>query len=820
LKKRKNLISKVKTTIKNTLLLGIKSKKTYFVIFVILLTTLITIDNQIDDLKKEFFEVSQNNIQTNVSSQVSVIEGVLTSLGSFYQASDKVSSSSFSTISKDLISTYPYISTVVFVKNIDHEDRKEFEEDMQYEGIYNFTITQYDEVNQKFINANQRKKYLPIIVIEPSSHENTKFFGYDLNDYKTLSNKLPEIAKNKNVAIYKLKKFLEDSSSYLFVKATYYGFGVPESEEERIKQNSGYFILRVTKENLLKSAKHSYPKYNISLKNTKISDDKSDVFSLSSFLYVQKIGDFEDGYLHIKKEIFIKDINFLNLLIVNLIVIGLIIFILSLVEKYIIAIRNIKKNELQLRNVFELSPIALCISSLDCSEVLFSNPAYLKLLESEDATHFNSNKKVHYLDFKEYKNISEKIAQKESVFAKQIKLQIDDEIKTVLASYIPFEFNKQDGMLAWFVDITTQISQQEQINHRKNELQAMFDVSKDGIAIIDLESNFLEFNDAYLELTGYSREELLETSCLLLTPSDMFETSKDAISTVLRDGYIRDFEKPCIKKDGTKIYTSMSIALMPTGDKLLASVKDITKNKVFEEQAKLASMGEMIGNIAHQWRQPLSVITTIASGIQVRHEFGIVQYDTICENMDKIIKQANYLSQTIDDFRNFIQNSHEHKDVSICDIVNKTLTIVSSTITAHRIKMVINLQDDKIIRGHENELIQALMNVINNAKDAMIEHVEVQSDRYVFIDTRKYGADLVLTVKDSGGGIPEDIMNRIFEPYFTTKHKSIGTGIGLDMAYKIITNKHDALIKALNVEYEYEDKNLKGACFEIRFLDK
>ncbi|MDB2405307.1 PAS domain-containing sensor histidine kinase [Arcobacteraceae bacterium] len=243
------------------------------------------------------------------------------------------------------------------------------------------------------------------------------------------------------------------------------------------------------------------------------------------------------------------------------------------------------------------------------------------------------------------------------------------------------------------------------------------------------------------------------------------------------------------------------------------------QNKFLQEQAKLVSMGEMIGNIAHQWRQPLSIITTSASGLKLQLEFtDKIEKEEISEFSDLIIQQAEYLSNTIDNFRNFIKGDNTYSNISIKKTIEQTLNIVDASIKNNFINLITNIDDDLSIYGNINELIEAFVNIINNSKDILKEKVECQENRLLFVDTKKIGnATIEIKIKDSGGGIDESIINRIFEPYFTTKHQSIGTGLGLSMADKIIRERHHGVLKVNNEEYEYNDKIYKGACFTITF---
>ncbi len=364
---------------------------------------------------------------------------------------------------------------------------------------------------------------------------------------------------------------------------------------------------------------------------------------------------------------------------------------------------------------------------------------------------------------------------------------------------------------------TIRVSRQ-QLEEQKEEFEMIFNNTKDGIAILDLESNFLNFNEAYLSMTGYTKEELLKKSCISLTIPEERARIEKLIKNIIQIGHIENLEKSCMVKDDKIIHINMSITLLPDQKRLLATTKDVTKLKLIESQAKLASMGEMIGNIAHQWRQPLSVISTGATGMKMQKEFGALSDEEFNKICDLINENAQYLSRTIDDFRNFIKGGEKARDITISSIIEKTLNIVSSSLENNYIKVVINIDDDMKIFGYENEIIQALVNIINNAKDAIVSTLVNNEDkRLLFITTKKVSNEIELSIKDNGGGIPEDVLPKIFEPYFTTKHQSVGTGIGLSMAYRILTEHHNATIIATNEKYEYDAKEYKGACLKITF---
>ncbi len=364
------------------------------------------------------------------------------------------------------------------------------------------------------------------------------------------------------------------------------------------------------------------------------------------------------------------------------------------------------------------------------------------------------------------------------------------------------------------IDITEMKKQAQLIEQQKEEFEAIFNHSKDGIVILDLELNFLDFNDAYLQMTQYSREELLTKSCIDLTTLEDIPKIKAIIEQVKKDGFVENFEKSCLVKNGQIITINMSFSLMPDKQRIITVTKNITQNKLIESQAKLASMGEMIGNIAHQWRQPLSLISTLASSIAFKKEFGNLEEQEIVPNMEYIVSQANYLSKTIDNFRNFIKGENRETLINISELFEKTLSIVNPSLKNSYIELISDIDSTLEIYGYENELIQAFINIINNSKDILVTNENIEN-KYIFIEAKQIDNQCTITIKDNGGGIMISVINKIFEPYFTTKHQSQGTGLGLSMTHKIITAMHQSSISASNITYEYNGKEYTGASFEI-----
>ena len=243
--------------------------------------------------------------------------------------------------------------------------------------------------------------------------------------------------------------------------------------------------------------------------------------------------------------------------------------------------------------------------------------------------------------------------------------------------------------------------------------------------------------------------------------------------------------------------------------------KNRQKQRQLFEQAKMVSMGEMIGNIAHQWRQPLSGISAVLTNIKSKIQSKQYEYKELCDIIEqkhiKISDYIEYLSNTIDTFSNFIKEKKESKDIVVQDRINIVLNLVDATLEHYNIKLIKNISKTPIVLNLiSGELDQVLMNIINNAKDILIER-EIK-DRWIKISLKEDDNEVILSIEDNAGGIKEDILPYIFDPYFTTKHKSQGTGLGLHMSREIIVNSLKGKIYATNTKY--------GAKFTIVLFSK
>jgi signal transduction histidine kinase len=349
-----------------------------------------------------------------------------------------------------------------------------------------------------------------------------------------------------------------------------------------------------------------------------------------------------------------------------------------------------------------------------------------------------------------------------------------------------------------------------------------YNIQRDYIGQLKIIGKFDETWD--LGIGSRNDEPLLNSIFNKAIDSISYEQRQSILNKWISVNYQRGFDYTFIAKVLVVLFILILISALLYRQSLLKKLnkqlnekvkleieKNSHQNQILNQQAKMASMGEMIGNIAHQWRQPLSVISITATGLKFRKEFEEVSDEEITEALDSINNTSQFLSKTIDDFRTFFENNSIPIEITISNTVDKSLEIIGVQFVSKEINIVTNIEDIEIVTL-ENELIQVLINILNNAKDAFNN---IETMKYIFIDAFSKDKELTIKIRDNAGGINKDIITKIFEPYFTTKHKSQGTGIGLYMSEKMITQHLQGSIKVENKEYIYHDENFKGAQFTI-----
>jgi PAS domain S-box-containing protein len=354
---------------------------------------------------------------------------------------------------------------------------------------------------------------------------------------------------------------------------------------------------------------------------------------------------------------------------------------------------------------------------------------------------------------------------------------------------------------------------EHKVEQQTKEIQKNLDIISKYVIYskTDLKGNITEVSEAFCDISQYKQEELIgKPHSIIRHPDTKFPIFQELWSTI-KSGNVWTGEIKNQKKSGDYYWVDVNVS-PEYGENgkikgYVAIRHDITATKNFKKQhlqlmesEKMASMGEMIGNIAHQWRQPLSSISTAASGIKVKYEYDMLNYKDLPRFMDSIVQNAQYLSDTIDIFRNFIKGDKVYKELILQEEINQALNIVSSSLKERHIELYNNIDyDNKIyITLITGELPHVLINIINNAKDVLIEKNINNPWIKLELDTTK--DKVIITIEDNAGGIPDDIISKIFEPYFTTKHKKQGTGLGLHMSYQIIVNSLRGKISVKNTK--------------------
>jgi C4-dicarboxylate-specific signal transduction histidine kinase len=239
-------------------------------------------------------------------------------------------------------------------------------------------------------------------------------------------------------------------------------------------------------------------------------------------------------------------------------------------------------------------------------------------------------------------------------------------------------------------------------------------------------------------------------------------------------------------------------------DKELAKSRE--KDKINFHQNKLTSMGEMLENIAHQWRQPLSQINSAVSIIDdILYQNGSKDAK-VEQKLSEIESLTTYMSKTIDDFKNLFDKKRSKEPFSLRDVIEKSIYILKGTLDSHNIEIDIDLDDDFKSYGYPSELQQVIVAILNNAKEALINKKMFYPEIYIRVDRIDEYNNIYIC--DNAGGIDVDIIDKIFEPYFTTKYKSKGTGLGLYISKLIIEGSLEGELGVKNV--------VDGACFHIK----
>ena len=394
----------------------------------------------------------------------------------------------------------------------------------------------------------------------------------------------------------------------------------------------------------------------------------------------------------------------------------------------------------------------------------------------------------------------------------------------------------------------------KELQKQKDAFELLFEKSSDGILIIE-DEYFVQCNEKIVEMLGAkNKEEVLHTHPSELSPEfqpdgeDSYSKARKMMQIAQQKG-THSFEWVHLKQNGEEFFVEVTLTSISLYNRDILHVvwRDISKRKEIEQlqekynkklitlnkeldkrvaeeiqknkeqekqmllQSRLAQMGEMLSMIAHQWRQPLGAIASVSANLKLKlmlESFSLESKEGqeecsqyFIQRLENIELYIDNLTKTIDDFRNFYKPDKKAVVITLEDIVEKSLQIILSSLKNHNIEVIKEYQTAESLNLHDSEVIQVVLNILKNAQDNFVEK-EVENPK-IFITLK----GSTLSICDNGGGISEEILGKIFDPYFSTKHQKNGTGLGLYMSKTIIEEHHKGFLNVYNSE--------DGVCFSI-----
>lgn len=378
----------------------------------------------------------------------------------------------------------------------------------------------------------------------------------------------------------------------------------------------------------------------------------------------------------------------------------------------------------------------------------------------------------------------------------------------------------KDGIAIRMIGFHTNITKIQNLKMELTKLKKVIEHSPISIVITDVKGKIEYVNPHFCQITGYTMAEAIGANPRVLKSEYTSSMEyKDLWETITnKKTWVGRFKNRA--KDGREFWESAIITpILNDSNEItnyLAIKQEITKEIYLKEeiknkeemmiaQSRHAAMGEMISMIAHQWRQPISVIGMACNNILVDIELEMVDYEQLKDSAESMLEQTKYLSQTIEDFRDFFKPNKEKETINPKVIIDETLSIMSKSLENNDVFVTFDKIEDCHVHVFSRELLQVFLNIIKNAKEAF-EGKNIEN-KIIDISIRKLSQRVRIEIFDNAGNIDEKIKDKIFDPYFSTKDEKTGTGLGLYMS-KTIIEKH------LNGELGCFNKN-EGVVFYI-----
>ncbi len=372
-------------------------------------------------------------------------------------------------------------------------------------------------------------------------------------------------------------------------------------------------------------------------------------------------------------------------------------------------------------------------------------------------------------------------------------------------------------MLGTHTDITYEHKTQEELQ----KFQAILENAPISIVITDLDGAIEYVNPWFTKITGYTLKEAVgQNPRILKTEYHSSEEYDKLWSDITHDkAWSGIFENQ--KKNGEHYWESAIISPVHNAKgeviNYLGIKEEISKEVYLKQQleekeeimiaqSRHAAMGEMISMIAHQWRQPITVISMVANNLLADVEFDEVEAQSVQKSAKKVLLQTHHLSKTIDDFKNFFRPNKKLEIMLINDVIEENLGIIGKSLENNNIAVEKEYAVKTPIATYSRELLQVLINIFKNAKEALVENRV--KDPVIMVRTHEDAQYVYISICNNGKGIDPEIVAKIYDPYFSTKDEKVGTGLGLYMSKTIIEKHLNGTIKAQNIKEG-------GVCFEI-----
>lgn len=347
-------------------------------------------------------------------------------------------------------------------------------------------------------------------------------------------------------------------------------------------------------------------------------------------------------------------------------------------------------------------------------------------------------------------------------------------------------------------------------SQEKQMFEQIVNLTKSGVILSDAtkkDNPIIYVNDAFVEMTGYEKSEVIGKNCRFLQKNDREQEGRFILKKAIENQDSCEVELRNYKKDGTLFFNLLTLSpIFDSSGRLLYFVgiqNDVTaikqSNEINFQKRRSELIANLIGNISHQWRQPLSLISVLSGTLQLYEESGTLNKEKLLNTTNKIIDTTQYLSNILQEFGDFLVH-----DVKSQFYIYELLEDIVRTKRDLGIRIVVD-RDIKIV-NYRNLLSKAIKHLIENSETALVNSEE----KCICIDIRKDEDKIIITIKDNGGGIDEKVLPTIFDPYMTTKHQSQGVGLGLYLTQTFLLNA-GGTISIQNIEFDCNGKLCKGA---------